>query len=168
MNNVKYYRTSNPEVLTAYKEMIDAAKNMRAELEKACGAFNAEPVIRPSLGPHSFWGMRLKNYCSRKDTHLWTKPDSKAGFSSRPRSRVTGYSKEFKDVKLKFTEATKSIGSVSKEPFYRSIGGNWGDFLFYGLAVTECEGVLFLKTAAELQNCIEITGTEYLASKSSL
>ena len=168
MNNVKYYRTSNLEVLAAYKEMIDAAKNMRAELEKACSAFNAEPVIRQSIHSYSFEGMRLKNYCIRRDTNLWTKPDSKAGFSSRPRSRVTGYSKEIKDLKLKFVDATKSIESVSKEKFYKSIGTTWGDLVFCGLAVTECEGVLFLKTADELQNCIEITGTEYLASKSSL
>lgn len=168
MNNVKYYRTSSPEVLTAYKEMIVAAKNMRAELEKSCSAFNAEPVIMQSVDSYKFIGMRLKNYSTRRDAHLWTKPDLKAGFSSRPRSRVTGYSKEIKDLKLKFVDSTKSIKSVSKEQFYKSIGTNWGDILFCGLEVTEREGALFLKTAAELQNCIEITGTEYLASKSSL
>lgn len=163
MNSAKYYKSSSVQVLKALRELSTATSSMHTEATKVCSKFDARPVISRCIQGLTFRGMHLSNYGSREDSHLWTKPDNRFWFLSRPRSRLAGFNEELKALKLEVSEAMSgAVRWVSKDDFYQSVGTGWEDLIFYGrLTAFEHEGIAYLKSVKALKNCIEITGAEY-------
>lgn len=157
----KYYKTSNPNVIAAYRDMMAAAHDLRDRARACAAQFDAAPVIGQDVHGYRFFGMKLNNYASREDRHLWTKPDPNYGHLSSVRSRLTGHGAELKALKARVEQAWPQPSTVSKDALYQALGTDWGPLLIGGIGITEHNGTLYLTTGITLTGCTEITGTEY-------
>lgn len=163
----KYLKTSSPTVISAYREMMASAIAMREEARKLCSQFDATPVIGQCVSRYTFHGMRLNNYDSREDKHLWTKPDHNMGFVSRPKSRLTGFAPALKELRGRIEKAQGDMPSaVSKDDLYEALGTNWGTLLLYGgIAAFDGGDHIYICSPIDLDDCEEITASEYEATE---
>lgn len=121
----KYLKTSSPAAISAYREMMTSAIAMREEARNLCNQFDAIPVIGQCVSRYTYHGMRLNNYDNRDDRHLWTKPDHNRGFVSRPKSRLTGFAPDLRELKARIENSQGDMAtSVSKDELYEALGTN--------------------------------------------
>ena len=98
---MKYFKSINQEPVQAWNDYHSNGAALKASMVEFASNFDAKALFLFRDDGHHFYGLCLNNYNERSDTHLWTKPNSQNGYTSRPRSRMAG------------KENTKQIGRAS-------------------------------------------------------
>ncbi|WHM52765.1 hypothetical protein vBVpaS1601_72 [Vibrio phage vB_VpaS_1601] len=169
----KYYKTNKPEILAQVQRINNERDALKEAADKVAEQFDAKAMTRTSMHGASFGGLVLNNYENvdlfkgrtspdREDKHLWTKPDRNN--ISRPRSSITGKENKaaLKELTERYNAAVASIPKVDFEPFFESLGTNWGNLAFSGLNWFEQDGFIYFVSSQDFSEvATEILGSEY-------
>lgn len=187
----KYYKTNCEKALFEHKSMNEAKDKLVVICDEFARKFNARAMVKQGSSSISFGGLVLNNYYHdtfssnsevRDDTLLWTVPDSNG--VSRPKSSLTHkqvvasvkWSERSGDMKAKaklertrlvelqnkYNAERKIISEVSMEPFFNSIGTDWGNLMLSGLEWFEIDGFMYFATSLNFsENMTEILGSEF-------
>lgn len=163
----KYYKATG-EAVNAWNKYQQQAEALKQRFSEFAKHFDAKPVFDKGVESMRFYGLKLNEYETRGDADLWTKPNKNNGFTSNLRSRITGKENaaRLKALKDKYRKLWPDEACVSLEPLYKSIGCDWGTFLFSGLQLFACDDAVYLATSLNLTVGVEeITGSEYQTAK---
>lgn len=170
----KYYKTQDPKVLAEDQKADAELRLLHAEAKAFAAKFGARRAVVlegiPFIRCHD-----LVFNTPGPDPLLWTKEEGKNHWQQRPRGVLP---KGCKDPVLKEKlrvlkeeyNAARVRREVSREPFYNSVGTDWGELLFCGLRWFTVDGWMYLQTSANLknENLVEIMGSEYLRAEAVL
>jgi hypothetical protein len=162
---MSFYKTNDPEVVAAYQALENAAEALKQQAKAFGERFGGEGLIYFSASGHRFAGVR---FALQQPLDIWTAWD-KDGMQ-RPRSKPkAGTSQERRDA-LKTLHAEWDANApterVSMDPFFQSVGTNWGDVMFSGASWFRCGEEIYFNTRLKL-TAQEILGSEFEAAKAA-
>lgn len=170
MSDIKYYKTNNPLVLAAFKQLKDDREILIAKGKAFAEKFGGDSImVRSSHEFRVFDGLRFN---PEKTDQFWTKPNKQINYAQKPRSCGSTA------VRAGKTELAKLIkewydnypqDKVSIDPLYEALGTNWGEVMFSGLGWIDGGDYFFVSTHLSLsENLQEITVTEYRAAEAAI
>jgi hypothetical protein len=167
-----YYKTSNPNVLTAWQAYRDKADAVQVAGEEFAKRYEGATALF-STSFHSgrrFYGLKFSPAMPQP---LWTKPDPKTGMSQFPRASLPSSIKG--EERKKMAEDLKALredfranepkGKADMEEFLETMGLSSGALFFCGYKQVVVDGVIYIDTSAKPSDVmIEILGSEFEAS----
>jgi hypothetical protein len=165
---MNYYRTQHSDVIAAWVDFESQSKAVKAAAREFGELFGGRGRVAYTVTCSSFAGVSFK---PAMPTDIWTVPDTND--LQRPRAVPrAGTTKERKDELKQIRELWISrLPKQRAEPeaFYKSMGADWGVFLFAGLTYFCADDTLYVGTTAKLNGCMtEILGSEFHRAKESL
>lgn len=167
----RYYRIDYPEAMDAWRAFRKEAAALRAAANDFAAQYpNAKARMSHSVHGLAFAGLEFSPPC---DSPLWTKPNRKYGNIQQPRSALPrqgiadrkAAAIELGALRAKYLEHRPTT-NASTDAFWKSIGTDWGNLLFGGIAYVEHGEAMYVATSATLDpRAIEITGGEYEAAR---
>lgn len=170
MSDIKYYKTNNQLVLTAFKQLKDDREKLIAKADVFADKFGGNAVmVRSGNEFRVFDGLRFN---PEKTDPFWTKPNKKFNYAQKPKSinstarlhgktHLAALNKEWYESHPKET--------VSINPLYEALGTHWGEVLFSGLGWLEGDDYFYVITPLSLNEHLqEITVTEYRTAESAV
>lgn len=189
----KYYKTDNPEVLSAYEQMQTDSKKLSEDSQAFAVQFNAKNMMSTQMTGRRFGGLVLNDYHAdifnesapvREDKHLWTSPNNNQ--ISRPRSsldvkkfktellskgvtdqdvvktKVKEAKAELETLQEEYRKGVSKLEDVSFDPFFETLGTNWGNLMFSGLKWFKHDGFMYFETGENFgDRMTEILGSEF-------
>lgn len=165
---VRYYKAvAGSEPATSFKILDQLSKEMSMVNQSFAQLFDGVAVYATSADSRRFAGIRLKDYESRADKHLWTKPTKQNGYVSSVRSKPLSqaHKAEHEALQQRYLKNKPELSQVSFDMLYKDLGTNWGELLFTGISFFSHNDDLYISTKASLKNCTEILGSEYSAAE---
>ncbi|WP_145489453.1 hypothetical protein [Yersinia aleksiciae] len=162
---MSYYKINTTAALAAW----DEEQRLRNELvdngTAFAALFGAKPIFTTDLTRFSFYGVVFPDTTpTYGDPAIWTKPDSTARYTCRPRQKPPkGLGEESRSL-LKMWNENFPSPSVDRDPYFKSLGLDWGMLFLCGLAHFRHGDIIYFNTGAtpkEDSGAIEILGTEY-------
>jgi hypothetical protein len=164
---VRYYRADAPAVRDAWTTYQAECAAVVGEAKGFASLFEgATPVFASGLHGRRFHGL---TFDPPMPTDVWTHPDRKQGNVQRPRAKIVDKTARKNPERVEALSDATSLYMVNKptskadiDRVFTALGADWGIMLFGGFAAFEREGVMFVRTLAQLGGpCVEITGGEY-------
>lgn len=164
---VHYYRVDTPAALAAWATYRAECAEVVAEAKAFAARFvGAAPVFAAGLHGRRFHGLAFD---PPMPTDIWTHPDQHESNVQRPRTRIVGKEARKNPERVEALRQARSTyadhlprRTAHIDPVLEAIGTDWGTLLFSGYMIAECDGALFVRTAAELGTpCVEITGGQF-------
>ena len=164
-----FFKTDNPEVLTAWDEYADNRINLRKNADAFAEAFNADAVILSGGSDIHFSGIVFRNN-NEVNRDIWCKPDRQFKTSSlRVRALKKELQEEWKVEKAKWDELYAlhfpNGTQVKKENIYKSLGFDWGNLFFNSFGAFKHNDVIYIDTSISIKNAVEILGSEHAEAK---
>lgn len=163
----RYYKAvASSAPAKSYEIIAQLNKEMVTACESFAELFNGVAVYATSADCRRFAGIRLTDFESRADKHLWTKPTKQNGYVSFVRSKApsAAHKAEHEALQLRYSKNKPELTQVSFDSLYKDLGTDWGILLFVGISFFSHNGDLYISTKSRLQNCTEILASEYDAA----
>ncbi|HEY9210378.1 MAG TPA: hypothetical protein VIO56_03115 [Methylotenera sp.] len=170
MSDIKYYKTNNPLVIAAFKQLKDDREKLIVKANAFAERFGGDAIMaRSSHEFRVFDGLRFN---PEKTDPFWTKPNNKINYAQKPisansmsrlngKSHLTALNKEWYESYPKET--------VSINPLYEALGTHWGEVMFSGLGWLDGGDYFYVTTPLSLNEHLqEITVTEYRAAEAAI
>lgn len=161
----KYYKTTDPEVIAAWREYQRQVKATQDAGEAFASEFGATALFRNTIHGYEFAGITFKGEEPFMGKALWTKPERSGAGRQHPLKRVPASLKEESQKLKEMWDAKFPQQKAEREPLLNSVGLDWGNVIFGGgFEFFEIDGVAYFKTSAQLEGAppvTEITGSEY-------
>lgn len=165
-----YYKSQHASVIAAAQDVINATNALRDEGNKFGELFvtqdmTARAFIAHTFDIRSFHGLKFNPEIK---SNLWTKPDKQSG-CQRPRSSIKNATQEERNELKQLLTLWKDNcpkKSINLDKFFKSLGVDYGDFLFNGIIWFVVNDSLYINTHALIkQNVEEILGSEYESAR---
>ena len=161
-----FFKTNAPEAVQAITDFFAKKSALHAAADAFAAEFDAKAVVTMDINRVSYVGFIFNNP-DQVNTGVWTKPSPSYHRISHLRAKPT--KKEFKAEWVEASEKHKALfdkyfpnGSrIDKDEIYRSLGTDWGNVAFTGLACFLHDGYVYVNTGLSKLNAEEILGSEY-------
>ena len=170
-----YYKTSDADVLAAWKAYRDSADRLQVQGEEFAGRFvGATALFQTSM--HSGRNFYDLKFSPPMPQPLWTKPDPKAEGAQFPRSSLPPGTKgdERKALKAELTKLQEDFkvhkpkDKADLQPFLDAMGLGGGSLFFSSYKHMVTPDCIYVNTSAKPNRVmIEILGSEFEAAEAA-
>lgn len=161
-----FFKTNAPEAVQAMTDFFAKKSALHAAADAFAAEFDAKAVVTMDINRVSYAGFIFNNP-GHVNTGVWTKPLPGHHRISNLRTKPT--KKEFQAEWVEASEKLKTLfdkhfpdgARISKDEIYKSLGTDWGNVAFTGLACFLHDGYVYVNTGLSKLNAEEILGSEY-------
>ena len=166
---MSFYKFNTAAVLAAWDDVEKQEEELRQQSKTFAALFGAVPVFNSDLTRAYLYGVHFEKSIYA-DPSLWTKPTEQSGFSSWPRAKAPKGMGEAHRALVALWRDQKPKIEVSREPFLKSAGLDWGMLFMTGCAYFRHGDTVYFSTGAKPDPAaggIEILGSEYQLAKTA-
>lgn len=160
---MSYYKTNDPAVLAAYQSVQAQTAVLRQQAKAFGERFGGEGLVSFSASGHRFAGVR---FLHQQPLDVWTAWD-KNGMQRPRRKAKAGIPQDRRDALKALNEdweANAPTEQVSMDPFFQSVGTDWGNVMWSGASWFQRGEWMYFKTSIKLA-AEEILGSEFEAAE---
>lgn len=160
---MSYFKTNDPAVLAAYQSVKAQTAALKQQAKVFGDRFGGEGLVSFSASGHRFAGVR---FFHQQPLDIWTTWDNNG--MQRPRRKPKAGTPQDRRDALKALnedwEANAPTEQVSMDPFFQSVGTDWGNVMFNGASWFQRGEWIYFKTFIKL-SAQEILGSEFEAAE---
>jgi len=160
---MSYYKTNDPAVLAAYQSLKAQTAVLRQQAKIFGDRFGGEGLVYFSASSRRFAGVR---FLHQQPLDIWTAWD-KDGMQRPRRKAKAGTPQDRRDALKELIaewEANAPTELVPMDPFFQSVGTDWGNVMFNGASWFQRGEWIYFKTGLKL-TAQEILGSEFEAAE---
>ncbi|HHY1424302.1 hypothetical protein AB8884_03025 [Yersinia enterocolitica] len=162
---MSYYKINTTAALAAWDEELRLRDELVEKGKAFAALFGAKPIFTTDVNRFSFYGVVFpESTPTYGDPAIWTKPDRSARYTCRPRQKPPKGLGEESRALLKMWNENFPGPAVNRDPYFESLGLDWGMLFLCGLAHFRHGDIIYFRTGAtpnEDSGAIEILSTEY-------